>query len=60
MGDTVGTVEATYVHVFALRGRGERMKAYDQRVAAALLDSTDAAARAVQIGKRKRTRQPTG
>lgn len=37
LGDTVGTVEGTYVHVFALRGRGDRMKAYDERVAAALL-----------------------
>ena len=42
LGDTVNTVEATYVHVFALRARGDRMKAYDQRVAAALLKPSKA------------------
>jgi hypothetical protein len=56
LGDTVGTVEATYVHVFALRGRGDRMKAYDQRVAAALLDTTTAPTKAVEIGKQRRVR----
>jgi integrase len=44
LGDTVSTVEATYVHIFALRGRGDRMKAYDERVAAALLDTNAMAA----------------
>jgi integrase len=56
LGDTVGTVEATYVHVFALRGRGDRMKAYDQRVAAALLDTSTAPTKAAEIGKRRRVR----
>jgi hypothetical protein len=46
LGDTVNTVEATYVHVFALRGRGDRMKAYDQRVATALLGAACSATRA--------------
>ena len=54
LGDTVGTVEATYVHVFALRGRGDRMKAYDQRVAAALLDTTTAQTK--PVGKRRQVR----
>jgi integrase len=37
LGDTVSTVELTYVHVFALRGRGDRMLAYAERVRRALV-----------------------
>jgi integrase len=36
LGDTVSTVDLTYVHVFALRSRGDRMLAYDERVRRAL------------------------
>lgn len=58
LGDTVSTVEATYVHVFALRGRGDRMKAYDKRVAAALLDTTAPSAKVVEMRKRPPARRP--
>jgi integrase len=54
LGDTVGTVEATYVHIFALRGRGDRMKAYDQRVAAALLDRTPP--KVIEMTRRRRAK----
>ena len=56
LGDTVNTVEATYVHIFALRGRGDRMKAYDQRVAAALLDKTHAPPKVIEMTGRRRAK----
>lgn len=57
LGDTVGTVEATYVHVFALRGRGDRMRAYDERVAQAMAGSAQPPGDVITMTQRRR-RQP--
>jgi hypothetical protein len=51
----VGTVEATNVHIFALRGRGDRMIAYDNRIAEAPLGVFPAQTNVVGMSERRRS-----